>query len=317
MTGRGRQGAARTGSLFAGAAAVARSLPSLRGRGRMALALHRRAPRFDTSWDVEMRAGHRMTVPAGSAQTWRAAFTGAYDDEELELLLPHVAPGSFVLDVGASLGFYAVPLGLAAGRAGGRVLAIEPVPANCAVIRRNLAANGLESVVDIVVVGLGAREESVLLHVETGGTGNATIVSGLDPGEVAGHDRAGGTGDVEMAQVVRLDDLALPEAYDGLRCSLMKIDAEGFEMDALAGGTAFVTAHRPVIFAEFHPSWLATRGVAPAAPQAWAAANDYDVSELVYTRAHPVLDRRRITLRPLTARATRSGTSLLLVPRGG
>lgn len=263
-----------------------------------------------------MRGGYRMHVPRNSAQSWQAAFTATYDDEELELLRTHVEPGSVVLDVGASLGFYTVPLALAARRTGGRVVAVEPVGANCDVIRRNVELNGLQGVVTVVPVALGARREEVVLHVETGGTGNATIVSDLDPREVERHDRDGGTGATEAAQVHRLDDLDPPALRPQERCSLVKIDAEGFEMGILAGATAFIDANRPVIHAEFHPAWLRTRGVDAAAPQRWAADHGYDCAELVYHRVHPASDRRRISLRPLPSPATaRSGSGLLLVPR--
>lgn len=135
-----------------------------------------------------------MTVPTNSAQSWRAAFTGSYDDEEIDLLLPHVGPDTFVLDIGASLGFYSIPFALEACRGTNRVLAVEPVHGNCEAIRRNIDGNGVADRVDLLPIALGSARQEVLLHVETGGTGNATIVTGLDALEVAHHDAAGGTG---------------------------------------------------------------------------------------------------------------------------
>jgi FkbM family methyltransferase len=255
-----------------------------------------------------------MTVPANSSQSWRAAFTGSYDDEVIDLLVPHVEPGSLVFDVGASFGFYTIPLGLAAQRVGARVVAVEPVGRNCDVLRRNVALNGLDGVVSVLPWALGAVPAQVTLHVETGGAGNAAIVTGLDPAEVARHDRAGNTGGTETVEVRRLDDLELPVDLRHRRCSLVKIDAEGFEMDILAGATSFLAAHRPALFAEFSPAWLQSRGLAASAPVGWAAAHGYTCHELVHTRARRTSDVLVSTLAPLAPTAPRRGTDLMLLP---
>jgi FkbM family methyltransferase len=262
-----------------------------------------------------MRRGHRMEVPANSAQSWRAAFTGSYDDAELDLLVPFVRQGSLVLDIGASLGFYTIPLAQVVRARAGRLVAVEPIYANCEVLRRNLAVNGLTEVASVLPVALGAEDAQVLLHVESGGTGNATIVSGLAASEVARHDKAGGTGATQPASVRRLDDLELPFGELSMPCSLVKIDAEGFEMNILEGASEFVAGHRPVIFGEFHPVWLKTRGVPATEPQRWAVVNGYDCMELTHRRTHPLVDMERVGLRPLPEGVSRSGASLLLIPR--
>ena len=302
--------------LLRAAAQLSRALPPVRGRGRLALALHRHlAPSPDVLL-APMRHGFSMEVPAGSAQTWRAAFTGSYDDEEIDLLLDHLTPDSLVVDVGASLGFYTVPLAQAARERGGHVVAFEPVGANCAVLRRNLELNGVADTVTVVQSALGSEQTHVVLHVESGGMGNAAIVDGLLPAEVAMHDRAGRTGATERAEVRPLDDVALGDEHGRRRCSVVKIDAEGFEMEVLAGAESFVDRHRPVIFGEFHPDWLITRGVDPMAPAQWAGTHGYDCRELVYARRHVMSERRSLSLRPLRAGMRRSGTSLLLAPVG-
>jgi len=255
-----------------------------------------------------------MAVPANSAQSWRAAFTGSYDDEEIAFLVPYIAPGSLVLDVGASLGFYTIPLALAAREVGARVLAIEPVGRNCEAIRRNVALNGLEDTVSVMQCALGSAPSTVTLHVESGGSGNATIVTGLDPAEVERHDRAGNTGSTEVVSVERLDAVEFDGTLAGRSCSLMKLDAEGFELDILLGASSFLQVHRPVLFAEFNDSWLHTRGVPSSAPAQWAADNGYSCHELIHTRVSRLSDVQRLTLRRIGPADHRSGSDLLLRP---
>jgi FkbM family methyltransferase len=293
---------------------ASRTLPPLRGRGRVALFLQQRMSGPEGSWTINMRRGHRMTVPVSSAQSWSAAFTGAYDDDQIDLLVPFIEPGSFVLDIGASLGFYSVPLGLAAQKIGARVLAVEPVRANCEIIQRNLQLNGLMDVVDILPYALGRQDAEVSLHIESGGSGNATIVTGVDLGAVRQHDAAGNMAARETSRIRPLDGLPLPPEYRGRRCTLMKLDTEGFEMEVLLGATSFIATHRPVILAEFNPSWLQSRGVHAAAPLDWAAANGYSCKETTFSRESPISDVRRVSLTALDDPALRSGSDLLLLP---
>src|SRR5688500_18784864 len=83
-----------------------RRLP-IRGRGRVGAYLHQhiRTPE-EASWSIQMRGGYKVHVPAASRQSWTAAFTGAYDLEVIKYLKRFINPGSNVLDIGASLGFY-------------------------------------------------------------------------------------------------------------------------------------------------------------------------------------------------------------------
>lgn len=261
-----------------------------------------------------MRRGHRMEVPANSAQSWLAAFTASYDDAELDLLLTFIRPRSLVLDIGASLGFYAVPLADAVRHRGGCLVAVEPVTQNCEVLRRNFEINGLTDAGRVLPLALGDEEAEVLLHVEAGGTGNATIVSGLSERDIAHHDHEGGTLSAATASVRRLDTVELPLGDQYLGCSVIKMDAEGYEIEILRGASRFIRNQRPVIFGEFHPEWLKARGVAASEPQRWAQANNYECMELVYTRKHALLDLERVTLRRITEHNRRSGRSLLFLP---
>lgn len=254
-----------------------------------------------------------MVAPSNSAQTWRAAFTGSYDDEVIEEIVPFIEPESIVLDVGASLGFYAVPLGIAARKVGAQVLAIEPVRRNCEVLRLNIQQNDLGGVVTILECALGRARSTVTLHVETGGTGNAAVVTGLDPSEVAMHDEAGNSRSAETARMVPLDDLPIPESFRGRRCSLIKMDTEGYEFDILFGAKAFVDVHQPVILAEFSPAWLESRGFSRSAPYDWARSNGYSCLELTSVRRNAFLDRRRITQVPVTGHR-RTDCDILMTP---
>lgn len=107
------------------------------------------------------------------------------------------------------------------------------------------------------------------------------------------HDAAGRLGTHTTVQVARLDDLEIPER----RCSLIKIDVEGYELEVLAGAGDFVATNRPVIFGEFSTEWLRSRGFAEDAPLQWAAAHRYSAVHVHLRRAGRFTDRRDVVLK--------------------
>jgi len=246
-----------------------------------------------------------------SRQGWRVALTGRYDDEVVELLIRSIAHDSLVVDVGASLGLYTVPLGLATMALGGELLAIDPLERNCRVTAANVEANGLTGVVRIARCAVGASAGIAVLHSEPGGAGNAAVVDGVAASELAWHDREGGLTHEERVDVERLDDLVRPL---GRRVSLIKIDVEGLEFEVLDGATRTVHEDRPVIYAEMSAEWLRARGVAGNALHRWLAASRYRCFEVRVPHIDRWSDRRRVELREIADDREREGHDLLLVP---
>lgn len=295
-------------------AGLSRALPGVRGRGRAALALHGwMAPHLGAGpprmWEVPMRRGHCMSVPWSTDQAWLAAFTGGYDEAEIDLLVGRAERGTFFMDVGASLGFWTVPLAEAARQLGSRVLAVEPVASNRAVLSENIRRNGLAGSVDLLPVALGACPGRAVAAVDRGGVGNAA----LDPPSWAGGGRPPGAA-AESVPVVALDDLELPRACRDLRCSVVKVDVEGWEMAVLEGAAAFVARHRPVILGEFSIPWMRMRGIPQEAPQRWAEDAGYRCHEVVLERRRRLSDRASIALVPRRDGEGRGPGPLLLTP---
>jgi hypothetical protein len=122
-------------------------------------------------------------------------FFGAYDS-----LRPRV--GSTVIDAGANVGLFTMK---ASGWVGpsGHVVAVEPIPANCRLLERNLKRNGIKNVT--VVQKAISDEDGVRLNIE-GSTVESVTLDGL-------HEQVGNS---------------YPES--------VKIDIEGYEVKALQGG---------------------------------------------------------------------------------
>lgn len=183
-----------------------------------------------------------LTVGAGVGRGLRMSLRNASADYSVgtnelpvqEAIRDHLSPGAVFFDVGANVGFFSL---LAARLVGptGAVHAFEPVPANAACIRANVAANRFGNVtVWPMAVGRAPGTATMRLARHPGG---ATLAGDL-------QDPAG----TLTVEVVTLDGLvgrgALPAP------TLVKVDVEGAEADVLAGMTAVLDEHRPVVLVE-------------------------------------------------------------------
>jgi FkbM family methyltransferase len=244
------------------AALIWRRLPSRVGsQWRLVDPLNRRALRLGAPAvaQTRMRMGHRMRLDLRSGTEWFAFYTGVFDDARIAAAADLVRPGGTVVDAGANIGLWTVPLALRAAWRGSRVLAVEPVPANARRLRENLSLNGVLEVTDVVEVALSdaAAEVTMSLREDFAGgaaTGNASV---------SVEDGQDGVFSAVQVQAMTLDDVL--DACGGPVVNVVKADLEGYEDRFLAGARATFTRHRPVAFVEWNPVYYRRRGVDPVA----------------------------------------------------
>lgn len=180
---------------------------------------------------IETRHG-LMTVPMLDHYIARSLMIyGEYSSAEWALLHHFVRDGDTVLDVGANVGAFALPLARAVGPRG-RVLAFEPQP----LIAECLAATFREN----------AIENAQLIRAAVGAARGHLRIAALAadrPANFGGVGRTEGSAGTEV-ELLALDDLNLPE------CHLIKIDVEGAEAEVLRGAANLIARCRPVIQVE-------------------------------------------------------------------
>ncbi len=158
------------------------------------------------------------------------------------------AEGGVAVDVGAHLGTFTVPLARRVGPRG-LVVAVEPTPRTAGALRRTLALNGLQDRVALHECAAGGEEGKARLHIAAVGSHNSLLPL-----------RNEGVDEVEVA--VRALDAIVPE---GRPACVVKIDAEGMELEVLRGaGRVLAESPRVGVIAEFGPSHLARVGVSIA-----------------------------------------------------
>jgi FkbM family methyltransferase len=151
--------------------------------------------------------------------------------EERRLLKLLVRPGMTVVDVGANIGYYA--LMFASCLSGdGKILCLEPEPANLVELTANVSENALEKIVTILPVAAGGVD------------GTTRFEPGLNA-------HASDNGSLEV-RVRRLDSLELPGV------DFIKIDVEGYEGLVLDGARELIRRHHPTVFLELHPQLLSS-----------------------------------------------------------
>jgi FkbM family methyltransferase len=171
-----------------------------------------------------------------------------------------VRAGDTFVDVGANIGYNTLYAVQRVGRTG-RVVAIEPASDNVALLRRQLAANGVRNVtVRDAAAGRTTEQRDLYLR------GEVSAVNSLFPDSCFGP--VTGVGDPYQAR----------RRAHGMTgdADVVKIDVEGAELDVLRGMSRLLRAKPVRLIVEWHPAlqvaadtrptlprWLLDRGFSP------------------------------------------------------
>lgn len=181
------------------------------------------------------------TIRHGAGAGLRFDATGGYpgyllgtsEPEEQAFVAANLAPGAVFYDIGANIGFYSTIAARLVG-ASGCVYAFEPYPKSSAGALRNARLNGFTNVT-VVTAAVSDTNGHMMLRLSD---------------HAAQHRLAEGTG--VPVEVVTIDQWIRRE--NARPPTLVMIDVEGAELQALEGMRATLLEHRPVVCCEVH--WL-------------------------------------------------------------
>ena len=155
------------------------------------------------------------------------------DEKEFLLLDRFLAPGDWVLDIGANVGHYTLRMSDLVGPSG-RVVALEPVPSTFALLASNVRVFPNANV-SLLNVAASDRTETLSMDIPRFSEGLRNYYQA--------HLTADTTGLTILALPV--DALALRS-----RIRLAKIDVEGHELPVLRGMRQLIERDRPVLIVE-------------------------------------------------------------------
>lgn len=220
----------------------------------------------------------------------RQIFFELYDREDIPMLRSLLTEGDVVFDVGGNVGLYSVALAQQVAPSG-CVHVFEPIPANIQIIRRNVALNGLEDNVVINPVAAAERSTELGLYVNerSGNSGWASVVpSQRRPTRIT-------VTAIDLDTYVRVNHIP--------RISLIKMDIEGYEYQALRGMTGILRSDvAPVLYLEVNPFLLGKQGLDPVQVKRYLADFGYNLYSLAKGRLTAVdPDRPEAGLRNILA----------------
>lgn len=157
---------------------------------------------------------------------------GEYSEGEVEIMRLALRPGDVAVEVGANVGALTVPLANIVGPSG-RVIAFEPQPRIHRLLQRNLADNG--------ITWADARFTAA---------GRGPSLAYIREPDYDEEDNFGGVEICEWFPSALPVPMQTVDYYDLPRLRLLKIDAEGSELDVLLGAERTIERCRPIIYVE-------------------------------------------------------------------
>lgn len=199
--------------------------------------------------ELDLRPGLRLRCHPAAHRFWRANQIEDPDQAaEFDAFLAACGPEVHLFDLGAHFGLFS----LAATARGpfARAVAVDPSPASVAMIHLGARLNAREARVIAIEAAVGAEQGTVqMLDVGVQAAGYFVVAT-------SGRSRR----DVREARVVTVDDLT--ERFGPP--TLLKIDVEGAEAEALRGARATLRAGSPpAVFLELHGRMMRERGARP------------------------------------------------------
>lgn len=131
-------------------------------------------------------------------------------------------PGMTVFDIGANIGYYVLMQSRLIG-AEGAIVAVEPLPSNIEMLKRNLALNGLGDKVEVVHAAVSDRAEILPFHVAKH--------SNLGTFQTQGSGSEHLTGEVIEINTTTVPELATAHGTP----DLLRMDVEGHEVAVING----------------------------------------------------------------------------------
>ena len=187
-----------------------------------------------------------------------------YEQELLSALRPLLSPGDWVVDAGANIGNHSIYF---AGVCGCNVIAFEPNPVAASILRKNIELNGLENQVQVHEIALGSEA----------GTGSIVSPDDHNLGMAEVHRAEGDAGTVRIGP--------LSDYVGSNRIRLIKIDAEGMDVEVLRGAASVIERDKSAVTIEASSRNSFLQISAMLEPYGYIAAGSFN-----YTPTHLFLE---------------------------
>lgn len=169
------------------------------------------------------------------------AINGFWEHQESLLINKFINEGDYVIDIGANVGIHTLRIAKNTGSKG-KVLAIEPNTEVYERLKNNIYLNNLENIVIPANVACGPHSKRILnVNLENDYNRNATLIEDFNSSSAVKK---------VACSVIPFDEIAKHHLGDK-KVNFIKIDIEGFEMEALKSGINLICDSKPIILSEY------------------------------------------------------------------
>lgn len=176
---------------------------------------------------------------------------GGHQRSEIGLVKSLLGKGGAVIDVGAHIGTFSIPLAQHVG-ASGHVYSFEPTAESHQILNRNIESNGLSGCVTPVNALVSDQVEDYRSQYQDDHTSAAFYLPVGDEDEAS-------EAQTEDLTCIELDRWAVDEA-DLDRLDMIKVDTEGMELRVLRSAASLIEKFKPAIMVEISVDHLARAG---------------------------------------------------------
>jgi FkbM family methyltransferase len=230
-----------------------------------------------------------------------------YIPSEIEWLKQQVFPGSNCLNVGANVGYFTLWMSRLC-QDEGRVWALEPNPTLLPLLAQNIDSRNLTNVTVLPVAAGDANGEAELFQNEWN-FGDSRV---FDPRKTDGGGDHRHFGFDESPGSISVPIVRVDTVLDGERIDVVLLDTQGWEHFVLRGMSATIKRWKPIILAEFTPSWIHDLGEDPEVVIAEYISYGYSVSILEHATPRTLLAREVL---PAIAETDLWFVNLVLTPK--
>lgn len=231
-------------------ASISRNTPHFKGKYRIGL-LVQKLLNSSNNWNepeffIQLKNETELYIDIRSGTHKVPFWTGRRDQTVIDLIQKMMPQNAVIFDIGANIGYYAIPLAYHLKRKSVIVHAFEPVNSNYKSLEFAIERNHLTNV-KANKIALGAEPGNIeIVLTEAGNSGNAVL---------SFNDNEFENNLIKETIPMTTLDLYMEKANLD-RCDFIKIDIEGAEIFFFQGGLKFIEKFKPIIYGEFNSYFL-------------------------------------------------------------
>jgi FkbM family methyltransferase len=203
--------------------------------------------RKQTFKTIKLDSGISASVDINDIIGYRTAINKKWDDSSFNFIKQFKVNETLYIDIGANTGLTSIPI----AALGYETIAFEPNPYALTQLAHNLSLNSpIKFCLFPFALGNSSKNMNyVQLYSPPGNMGATSVNREWSPGLTQNNSVFAPLISLDMA----LASIFTPEKINSFRNILIKMDAEGFEDEVIAGARDLVRSMRPVILFENNP----------------------------------------------------------------